>query len=272
MKSYTPYTISATLPYGLWLNIPFRKRGSGELRSEAKQRGARYNPHGISDDFRWWIPGRMLSAETLQWLNANEMITGERSAPVFIPNAMGFTFDRIDFTRPVTLSLEVPYENRECAKRMGARWDTQVRKWRFLDDRLTEDVLNECIRRKWASTLFCHLKGDDRMVSTSFFSQDNGKCHTRPNGRQWHFTSADGNTIISMTEDDVVLKDAGGNATARMLFIQTVMGSTDAVAWTDESGNTKSVFNLMGYNTTEHARQIWNNLISGGWKVEERKR
>lgn len=273
MKSYTPYTLPATLPYGVWISIPFRKRGSSTLRNEAKQRGARYNPHGITDDFRWWIPGRMLSDQTLQWLNDNEMITGERLHPKFVADAMGFTFAEIDFTRPVTLVLDVPYDNREDAKRMGARWDAQVRKWRVLNDCVTESILKDCITNKWAYILECHLKGNDRLVVTNFYSHDNGSAYTRPHGREWHFISQDGNTILSMKEDTVLLHRGGGESDqAAMLFICIVMGSQDAIAWHTLGGESKSVFNLLGYNTKDHAREIWNNLISGGWTVQERKR
>ena len=112
--TYKPYTLNpSAVPYGLWIDIPFRKKGSTAIRSEAKGRGARFCP-ASKGTIKWWMPNNRLTADTVNWLNQYEMIRGERKAPVFNPNAM--TLADINLAHPFRVFLAVPFVDKDVAK------------------------------------------------------------------------------------------------------------------------------------------------------------
>ena len=115
-STYNIYTLNAsTPPYGLWINIPFRTKGSTAIRDEAKTRGARFVP-AAKGKMKWWLPQSKFTTETIAWLNTNQMIHSERSAPVFNANALQFS--DINTALPFRLWLVVPFAHKDGVKNL----------------------------------------------------------------------------------------------------------------------------------------------------------
>jgi hypothetical protein len=128
-STYNIYTLNAsTPPYGLWINIPFRTKGSTAIRDEAKTRGARFVP-AAKGKMKWWLPRDKFTTETIAWLNTNQMIHSERSAPVFNANALQFS--DINTALPFRLWLAVPFAHKDGVKNLGAKWCGDSKKWYF---------------------------------------------------------------------------------------------------------------------------------------------
>lgn len=240
---YTPYILNpSALPYGLWIDIPFRKRGSTEIRSEAKGRGARFCPAAKGKN-KWWMPKNKLSEDTVNWLNSHEMIRGERKAPVFNPTAM--TVADINLAYPFRVFLAVPFEDKDIVKGMGAFWSADDKRWFFNATNLTQNRFDEMLKRQWLFSFHGVLKNDPTNTATGvyFFKEDFGD---------------------SDASDPAVVPFKP--------FVPQVWtfakDGTDATMSTTADGRIVLVCDYLGVNaihTKDEARALWNGLISDGW-------
>ena len=147
-STYNIYTLNAsTPPYGLWINIPFRTKGSTAIRDEAKTRGARFVP-AAKGKMKWWLPQNKFTTETIAWLNTNQMIHSERSAPVFNANALQFS--DINTALPFRLWLAVPFAHKDGVKNLGAKWCGVSKKWYFDNRTITAGIFTNMLANKWA--------------------------------------------------------------------------------------------------------------------------
>jgi len=241
MPTYTPFTLNpSALPYGLWIDIPFRTKGSTAVRSEAKGRGARFVP-AAKGTIKWWMPKNRLTQDTVDWLNKHEMIRGERKAPVFNPNALKLT--DINLAYPFRLYLSVPFADKDTAKSMGAKWSAEDKRWFFDATNIKQSVFNDVLKREWAYSFHGVLANANSTaaIGVYFSTEDLGgatavQSVAAPHTPQaWTFvkngffltmhTTADGNIVL--TSDDENYCD-----------------------------NTY---------TKNEAREIWNALIADGW-------
>ena len=239
--SYTPYTLpAASLPYGLWIDIPFRKRGSTAIRSEAKGRGARFCP-AAKGNIKWWMPQNRLTADTVQWLNANEMIVGERKAPVFNPNAM--TVADINLAYPFRVYLAVPFEDKDHAKAMGALWSGDDKRWYFNAANLTQHRFDEAVKKQWVYSFHGVLKSDTTHTATGvyFFTEDLG-----------------GATAVKSVPAPFVPQTWTFVKNGLFITMNTMADGRIALASDDES-YVDDVY------TKDEARQTWNALLADGW-------
>jgi hypothetical protein len=239
-KPYTPYTLNqSALPYGLWIDIPFRKRGSTAVRSDAKRRGARFCP-AAKGKIKWWMPRSHLSVETVNWLNANEMIRGERKAPAFDPNALKVS--DIDLSHPFRIYLHVPFADKDTAKAQGALWSADERKWYFNATNLTPQRFDEMLKREWVFSFHGHIKGVSGITCRYFRAEDNGS------------DAPDAPPPFVSTEW-VFFKDGG------FVTMQTLHDGRIALA-SDHDDFHSAIY------TKDAARSIWNVLIAEGWVLK----
>ena len=242
-KTYTPFTLSPSAQcYGVWIDIPFRKRGSTAIRSEAKGRGARFCP-AAKGNIKWWMPQNRLTADTVQWLNKNEMIVGERKAPVFNPNAM--TVADINLAYPFRVYLAVPFEDKDHAKAMGALWSGDDKRWYFNAANLTQHRFDEAVKKQWVYSFHGVLKSDTTHTATGvyFFSEDLGSAaavksvHAPFVPQAWTFVK-----------------------NGLFITMNTMADGRIALASDDES-YVDDVY------TKDAARQTWNALLADGWTL-----
>lgn len=248
---YTPYTLnSSAVPYGLWIDIPFRKRGSTQIRSEAKGRGARFCP-AAKGAIKWWMPKNRLTADTVNWLNSHEMIRGERKAPVFNPNAMKLS--DIDLAHRFRLFLAVPFENKDETKAMGALWSAEDKRWFFDATSITQQRFDEMLKRQWVYSFHGVLKSDPTHTATGvyFSTEDLGspagaaapKAPAVPHKPQaWTFVKNGMFLTMHTTPTDVA----------------------EGIVLTSDDENYAD-----GIYTKEKARNIWNALIADGWVMSQ---
>jgi len=223
---YTPYTLNqerlSALPYGLWIDIPFRTKGSTAIRSEAKGRGARFVP-AAKGKIKWWMPKNRLTQDTVDWLNSHEMICGERKAPVFNANALNLA--DIDLAYPFRLYLSVPFADKDIAKSMGAKWSAEDKRWYFDATNIKQSLFNDVLKREWAYSFHGVLKSDPTHTATGiyFSTEDLGspagaaapKAPAVPHKPQaWTFvknglfitmhTTADGNIVLTSDDENYI--------------------------------------------------------------------
>ena len=246
--SYTAYTLNtASLPYGLWIDIPFRKKGSIAIRSEAKGRGARFCP-AAKGTIKWWMPQNRLTAETVDWLNANEMIRGERKAPAFNPNAMAV--DDINLAYPFRVYLAVPFADKDIAKAMGALWSGDDKRWYFNATNLTKHRFDEAMKKQWLHSFHGVLKSDTTHTATGvyFSAEDFGSAASAAAPaapaapapfvpQAWTFRK-NGQYISMTTSPD-----------GRVAVVSDYEDCVD------------------GTYTKDEARTTWNALIADGWTI-----
>ena len=240
-KTYTPFTLSPSAQcYGLWIDIPFRKRGSTAIRSEAKGRGARFCP-AAKGNIKWWMPQNRLTADTVQWLNANEMIVCERKAPVFNPNAM--TVADINLAYPFRVYLAVPFEHKDVAKMLNAKFCGDAKRWYFDATSITQQRFDEMLRRQWVFSFHGVLKSDTTHTSTGvyFFTEDLG-----------------GATAVKSVPAPFVQQAWTFVKNGLTVAMNTMADGRIAFASDDESY-------MDGIYTKDEARQTWNALIADGW-------
>lgn len=238
---YTPYTLNpSALPYGLWIDIPFRKRGSTQIRSEAKGRGARFCP-AAKGVIKWWMPKNRLTADTVNWLNSHEMIRGERKAPVFNPNAM--TVADINLAYPFRVFLAVPFEDKDFAKSAGALWSSEDKRWFFNATNLTQHRFDEMLKKQWVFSFHGVLKSDPThtAVGVYFFTEDFGGAAAPAAPAAAPFKP----TVWTLQKDS-------------NLAIMSTTADGRIVLVCDE-------FGLNATHTKDEARQMWNTLIADGW-------
>jgi len=248
--SYTPYTLNpSALPYGLWIDIPFRTKGSTAIRSEAKGRGARFVP-AAKGKIKWWMPKTRLTAETVDWLNKNEMICGERNAPAFNENALKVA--DINLAYPFRIYLAVLFADKDIAKGMGAKFSGDDRRWYLDATNLTQSVYDEMLKRQWLYSFHGVLKSDPTNTATGvyFFTEDLGspvgaaapKAPAAPHKPQaWTFVK---------------------NGMFLTMHTTTVNGGGIALTSDDENY-------VDGIYTKDEARNIWNALIVDGWVMSQ---
>jgi hypothetical protein len=241
--SYTPYTLPSVLPYGLWIDIPFRKRGSTQIRSEAKGRGARFCPAAMGK-IKWWMPKNRLTADTVNWLNTHEMIRGERKAPVFNPNAM--TVADINLAYPFRVFLAVPFEDKDIAKNAGAMWSSEDKRWFFNATNLTQQRFDEMLKRQWLFSFHGVRKSDTTHTATGvyFFTEDFGGAAAPAAPAAAPFAP----TVWTFVKNGLYIT------------MQTTTDGRIALASDDES-------HVDGIYTKDEARGTWNALIADGWTL-----
>ena len=246
--SYTPYTLNpSALPYGLWIDIPFRTKGSTAIRSEAKGRGARFVP-AAKGKIKWWMPKNRLTADTVDWLNKNEMICGERKAPVFNSNALKLT--DINLAHPFRLYLSVPFADKDIAKSMGAKWSAEDKRWFFDATNINQSLFNDVLKREWAYSFHGVLNSSTTHTGVYFSTEDLGspagaaapKAPAVPHNPQaWTFVK-----------------------NGMFLTMHTTAVYGGGIALTSDDENYAD-----GIYTKEKARNIWNALIADGWVMSQ---
>lgn len=165
-RTYTPNP-SAPLPYGLWLDLPFRTKGSTAIRSKAKALGARFVPN--AKPYQWWLPCRFITQDSLDWFNSVNAIVGERQAPVFNTS---IKWSDIDHTKTFTVILRMPYDQKDIAKSDGAFWDSYEKAWYFPKKNFTEDLFNKYAKMKAISrVIYPAYNTPSRLM---FFTDDMG--------------------------------------------------------------------------------------------------
>jgi hypothetical protein len=182
-STYNIYTLNAsTPPYGLWINIPFRTKGSTAIRDEAKTRGARFVP-AAKGKMKWWLPQNKFTTETIAWLNTNQMIHGERLAPVFNANALQFS--DINTALPFRLWLVVPFAHKDGVKNLGAKWSGDLKKWYFDNRTLTPGIFTNMLANKWAWCFSGTTVSNPGQISEiNFSAEDLGEAYPSLNLRK----------------------------------------------------------------------------------------
>lgn len=246
-KPYTPFVMNpSALPYGLWIDIPFRTKGSTAIRSEAKGRGARFVP-AAKGNIKWWMPQNRLTAETVDWLNTHCMIRGERKAPVFNPNALKLT--DINLAYPFRLYLAVPFADKDIAKNMGAKWSAEDKRWFFDATNITQSHFNDVLKREWAYAFHGVLNNTNNTAATGVY-----------------FSTEDLGGAPAPAAPAAPFKQQGWSFVKNGMFITMVTTAdgrinlvSDDEAWVD------------GIYTKDESRTTWNALIADGWVVNEMK-
>ena len=246
--SYTPYTLnSSALPHGLWIDIPFRTKGSTAIRSEAKGRGARFVP-AAKGKIKWWMPQNRLTADTIDWLNKNEMIVGERKAPAFNPNAM--TVADINLAYPFRVYLAVPFEHKDIAKGMSAKFCGDAKRWYFDATNLTQHRFDEAVNKQWVYSFHGVRKSDTTHTATGVY-----------------FSTEDLGTAVGAaapTAPAAPRKPQGWTFVKNGMFL-TMNTTTDGriVLTSDDESYMDGIY------TKDEARQTWNALIADGWVLSQ---
>lgn len=241
MPTYTPFVLNpSALPYGLWIDIPFRKRGSTAIRSEAKGRGARFCP-AAKGNIKWWMPRNRLTEDTVKWLNSHEMIRGERKAPVFNPNALKLT--DISLAHPFRLYLTVPFADKDIAKSMGAKWSAEDKRWYFDATNITQSHFNDVLKREWAYSFHGVLANNMNSGATGiyFSTEDLG-----------------GAVAVQSVAAPFVPQAWTFVKNGMFLTMNTTADGRIALA-SDDENYADSIY------TKDSARGIWNALLTDGW-------
>ncbi len=240
--TYKPYTLNtASLPYGLWIDIPFRKKGSTAIRSEAKERGARFCP-ASKGTIKWWMPQNRLTAETVDWLNANEMIRGERKAPEFNPNAM--TLADINLAHPFRVFLAVPFVDKDVAKQMGALWSSEDKRWYYNATNLTQPRFDEAMKRQWLHSFHGSLKGKTPLATAVYFFKED----------------FDGGVAVQSVAAPFVPQVWTFRKNGLVITMNTMPDGRIALDSEDQSY-------VDGTYTKDEARTTWNALLGDGWTL-----
>jgi len=243
--SYTPFVLNpSALPYGLWIDIPFRKRGSTAIRSEAKGRGARFCP-AAKGNIKWWMPQNRLTADTVDWLNKNEMIRGERKAPVFNPNAM--TVADINLAYPFRVYLAVPFVDKDHAKGMSAKFCGDAKRWYFDATSITQQRFDEMLRRQWVFSFHGVLKSDTTHTATGvyFFAEDLGGA-------------------VAVKSVPAPFVPQAWTFVKNGMFITMHTTTDGCIVLTSDSENY-----VDGIYTKDEARVTWNALVADGWVLSQ---
>ena len=243
-STYNIYTLKAsTPPYGLWINIPFRTKGSTAIRDEAKTRGARFVP-AAKGKMKWWLPQNKFTIETIAWLNTNQMIHSERSAPVFNANALQFS--DINTALPFRLWLVVPFAHKDGVKNLGAKWCADYRKWYFDDRTLTPGIFTNMLANKWAWCFNGTTVSNPGQISQINFSvEDLGGKSNAP------ATS----TVVTPTAAPQLWSfEKNGEI---IIMFTTADGRVNI-----KSSDETYVSNIY---TKEEARTCWNCIVADGW-------
>jgi hypothetical protein len=244
---YTPYTLNpSALPYGLWIDIPFRKRGSTAIRSEAKGRGARFCP-AAKGTIKWWMPQNRLTVETVDWLNKNEMIRGERNAAVFNPNAM--TVADINLEYPFRVYLAVPFADKDHAKGMSAKFCGDAKRWYYDATNLTQHRFDEMLKKQWVFSFHGVLKSDPTHTATGvyFFKEDFG-----------------GGVAVQSVAPPFVPQVWAFVKNGLFITMNTMADGRIILTSDDESY-------VDGIYRKDEARTTWNALIADGWTLVSQK-
>lgn len=243
MPIYTPFTLNpSALPYGLWIDIPFRTRGSTAIRSEAKGRGARYCP-AAKGNIKWWMPQNRLTQDTVDWLNKHQMIRGERKAPVFHPNVLKLTDINLGF--PFRLYLSVPFADKDTAKNMGAKWSAEDKRWYYDATNINQSRFNDVLKREWAYSFHGVLANANSTtaIGVYFFTEDLG-----------------GATAVQSAAAPHVPQAWSFHKNGMFITMHTTADGNIALASDDES-------HVDGVYTKDEARGTWNALLADGWVV-----
>ena len=243
--SYTPYTLnSSALPHGLWIDIPFRTKGSTAIRSEAKGRGARFVP-AAKGKIKWWMPQNRLTQDTVDWLNKNEMIRGERKAPAFNANALNLA--DIDLAYPFRIYLAVPFEHKDVAKMLNAKFCGDSKRWYFDATSITQQRFDEMLRRQWVYSFHGVLKSDPTHTATGIY-----------------FSTEDLGGAAAPTAPAAPRKPQGWTFVKNAMFL-TMNTTTDGrIVLTSDDENY-----VDGIYTKDEARQTWNALVADGWVLSQ---
>ncbi len=251
-STYNIYTLKvSTPPYGLWINIPFRTKGSTAIRDEAKTRGARFVP-AAKGKMKWWLPQNKFTTETIAWLNTNQMIHGERSAPVFNANALQFS--DINTALPFRLWLVVPFAHKDGVKNLGAKWSGDLKKWYFDNRTLTPGIFTNMLANKWAWCFSGTTVSNPGQISEINFSvEDLDSKRTAPLTR----------TVVQPTAAPAA------DVPFRMQLWSFEKNDHLIVMCTTADGrvNIKSSDETYVSNiyTKEEARTCWNCIVADGW-------
>ena len=243
-STYNIYTLNAsTPPYGLWINIPFRTKGSTAIRDEAKTRGARFVP-AAKGKMKWWLPQNKFTTETIAWLNTNQMIHSERSAPVFNANALQFS--DINTALPFRLWLAVPFAHKDGVKNLGAKWCGDSKKWYFDNRTITAGIFTNMLANKWAWCFNGTTVSNPGQISQINFSvEDLGG---KPNAPA---TS----TVVNPTAAPQLWSfEKNGEI---IIMFTTADGRVNI-----KSSDETYVSNIY---TKEEARTCWNCIVADGW-------
>lgn len=243
-STYNIYTLNAsTPPYGLWINIPFRTKGSTAIRDEAKTRGARFVP-AAKGKMKWWLPQNKFTTETIAWLNTNQMIHSERSAPVFNANALQFS--DINTALPFRLWLAVPFAHKDGVKNLGAKWCGDSKKWYFDNRTITAGIFTNMLANKWAWCFNGTTVSNPGQISQINFSvEDLGGKSNAP------ATS----TVVTPTAAPQLWSfEKNGEI---IIMFTTADGRVNI-----KSSDETYVSNIY---TKEEARTCWNCIVADGW-------
>lgn len=243
-STYNIYTLNAsTPPYGLWINIPFRTKGSTAIRDEAKTRGARFVP-AAKGKMKWWLPRDKFTTETIAWLNTNQMIHSERSAPVFNANALQFS--DINTALPFRLWLVVPFAHKDGVKNLGAKWCGDSKKWYFDNRTITAGIFTNMLANKWAWCFNGTTVSNPGQISQINFSvEDLGG---KPNA------PATSTVVTPTTAPQLWSFEKNGEI---IIMFTTADGRVNI-----KSSDETYVSNIY---TKEEARTCWNCIVADGW-------
>ena len=243
-STYNIYTLNAsTPPYGLWINIPFRTKGSTAIRDEAKTRGARFVP-AAKGKMKWWLPRDKFTTETIAWLNTNQMIHSERSAPVFNANALQFS--DINTALPFRLWLAVPFAHKDGVKNLGAKWCGDSKKWYFDNRTITAGIFTNMLANQWAWCFNGTTVSNPGQISQINFSvEDLGG---KPNAP----TISTG--VTPTTAPQLWSFEKNGEI---IIMFTTADGRVNI-----KSSDETYVSNIY---TKEEARTCWNCIVADGW-------
>ena len=243
-STYNIYTLNAsTPPYGLWINIPFRTKGSTAIRDEAKTRGARFVP-AAKGKMKWWLPQNKFTTETIAWLNTNQMIHSERLAPVFDANALQFS--DINTALPFRLWLAVPFAHKDGVKNLGAKWCGDSKKWYFDNRTITPGIFTNMLANKWAWCFNGTTVSNPGQISQINFSvEDLDSKRTAPLTR----------TVVNTTAAPQLWSfEKNGEI---IIMFTTADGRVNI-----KSSDETYVSNIY---TKEEARTCWNCIVADGW-------
>ena len=243
-STYNIYTLNAsTPPYGLWINIPFRTKGSTAIRDEAKTRGARFVP-AAKGKMKWWLPQNKFTTETIAWLNTNQMIHGERSAPVFDANALQFS--DINTALPFRLWLAVPFAHKDGVKNLGAKWCGDSKKWYFDNRTITPGIFTNMLANKWAWCFNGTTVSNPGQISQINFSvEDLDSKRTAP-------------AISTVVNPTAAPQLWSFEKNGEIIIMFTTADGRVNIKSSDET----YVSNIY---TKEEARTCWNCIVADGW-------
>ena len=243
-RTYTPNP-SAPLPYGLWLDLPFRTKGSTAIRSKAKALGARFLPN--AKPHQWWLPCRFITQSSLDWLNSVNAIVGERQAPVFNTS---IKWSDIDHTKPFTVMLCLPYEQKNIAKSDGAFWDAYEKAWYFPKKAFTEALFNKYAGMKAISRVI--YPGNNTPSRLMFLTDDMGTGAATAAATQ----STPTKKVFYLRRDITVIE-----------FVHNENGDNTVMITRYENGVVRTDIMGIDHNflNVQDARSLWDNSVSNGF-------